>query len=544
VTVSFPVPFPRRESRLPCSAFPSSVARISKDRKPFVGDPALPKGTGTPPPEPQAAGLGAGGIDADARLLLALDVLEHGEGMYVLDHEFRFVLVNEAQERISGKPRTETIGRVLWEVFPGAADPSRKFWGEYHRVMRERVPARFEEYYPPLDVWMSVSAFPTRDGGIAVFFRDVSDIKRTERALREADRRKDEFLGMLSHELRNPLAPIRNAIYILNHADAAGDQARRARAIIQRQTEHLTRLVDDLLDVTRIARGKIELRRERADLAALVRRTADDFRSVMDHRGVALTVNVPDRAVWAEADPTRVAQVFGNLLGNAAKFTGRGGRVVVTLATTGESAEVRVRDTGIGIEPALLPHVFEPFVQSDRSLARTQGGLGLGLALVKGIVELHGGSVDAESAGVGTGAELIVRLPIVSPAVPARGAATAAERHGRRVLVVDDDEDSAESLAQLIELFGHTPEVVYDGPTALERARDNPPDVVLCDIGLPGMSGYDVARALRAQSPPNLQLIALTAHAQPDDLRQALEAGFDTHVAKPADPETIQRLLA
>jgi CheY-like chemotaxis protein/two-component sensor histidine kinase len=350
---------------------------------------------------------------------------------------------------------------------------------------------------------------------------------------------------MLSHELRNPLAPIRNAIYLLNHSDPGGEQARRARTILQRQTEHLTRLVDDLLDVTRIARGKIDLRRERVDLDAVVRRTADDLRSVMDQRGISLTVNTPGRPVWTDADPIRLAQVMGNLLGNAAKFTPRGGRVAVTLATAGEEAEIRVRDTGIGIERSLLPHVFDAFVQSERSDARGHGGLGLGLALVKGLVELHGGKVSAASAGPGTGAELVARIPIESPAVPARAAGERARsRRGRRVLVVDGDADAAETLAALVELFGHTAEVVHDGSVAIARARSDAPDVVLCELGLPGLSGFEVAQALRSDGPAGLRLVALSGYAQDDDLRRAIEAGFDAHVAKPADPAEIEKLLA
>jgi PAS domain S-box-containing protein len=515
------------------------MARISRQARPFARVAPVPERARAPTP-----GEAADGPAADAKLLLALDVLEHGDALLAVDADFRVILVNEMHERLSGRSRAETLGRVLWEVFPDAADRDRKYWSEYHRVMRDRVPSRFEEYHAPLDLWTSVSAFPTRQGGIAVLVRDVSDLKRSERALREADRRKDDFLGMLSHELRNPLAPIRNSIYILNHTDPGGEQARRARAVIQRQTEHLTRLVEDLLDVTRIARGKIELRRERVDLAAVVRRTVDDFRSVLDQRGIALVINIPDRSIWTDADPTRIAQVVGNLVGNASKFTPRAGRVVVTLATAGDHAEIRIRDTGVGIEPALLAQVFDPFVQAESSLERSQGGLGLGLALVKGIIELHHGSVHAESAGAGTGSEIVARLPIVSPAVPARSAGERTAPHGRRVLVVDDDADAAETLAQLVEMFGHTPEIVYDGPSALERVCARPPDAVICDIGLPGMSGYEVARALRRDGPPGLQLVAVSGFGDPEDLRLAVEAGFDAHVTKPADPAAIERLLA
>ena len=238
-------------------------------------------------------------------------------------------------------------------------------------------------------------------------------LRESEQSLREADRRKDEFLSMLSHELRNPLAPIRNSVYVLEHADPASEQGRRARAVIERQADHLTRLVDDLLDVTRIARGKIQLRRGRLDLRDAVLCAADDFRAVMDARGIAFHLAVPPAKTWVDADPTRLAQVVGNLLHNAAKFSRRGDVVTLSLDAVDGAAEIRVRDTGPGIDPALLPRVFEPFVQGERTLARTEGGLGLGLALVKGIAELHGGRVRAESAGEGAGAEFVVSLPLV-----------------------------------------------------------------------------------------------------------------------------------
>jgi PAS domain S-box-containing protein len=267
--------------------------------------------------------------------------------------------------------------------------------------------------------WRQFSCAPMRDAtgaitGVVAIARDVTESKRAEEALREADRRKDEFLGMLSHELRNPLAPIRNSIYLLRHAEPGGEQWVRAHAVIERQTEHLTRLVDDLLDVTRIARGKIELRRTRIDLREVVSHAAEDFRLLLRDRGVALVIDLPGLGIWAEVDATRITQVVGNLLHNAAKFTRRGDEVTLSLRPDGErEAEIRVRDTGVGIAPELLPRVFEAFVQRDRTLARSDGGLGLGLALVKGIAELHGGRVRAESAGEGAGAEFVVSLPLV-----------------------------------------------------------------------------------------------------------------------------------
>jgi signal transduction histidine kinase/CheY-like chemotaxis protein len=372
------------------------------------------------------------------------------------------------------------------------------------------------------------------------------DAERAARAVAdEHNRSKDEFLGMLSHELRNPLAPIRNSTYILQHADPASDKARHARSVIERQTEHLTRLVDDLLDITRIARGKVLLQLERVDLRDVVRRAADDAHLGIEQRGVRLKVELPPDSLWADADATRVTQIVGNLLNNAAKFTRPGGEIGVTLRDDGAVAEIGVRDTGVGIDPALLPTMFDPFVQGERTLARSEGGLGLGLALARGLAALHGGSVWAHSEGVGRGAEFVVTLPLAGPLVEERAPSGPPPRAptSRRVLVVDDNADAAESLAELIRLFGHDVSVAYDGPSALAKAREWRPDVVLCDIGLPGMTGYDVARAFRAADGGTMKLVAVSGYAQPEDVRRAVEAGFDAHVAKPPDPAEIARLF-
>jgi CheY-like chemotaxis protein/two-component sensor histidine kinase len=374
----------------------------------------------------------------------------------------------------------------------------------------------------------------------------VTDLKQAVQALRESDRRKDELLSVLSHELRNPLAPIRSAVFLLDRADPGSDGARRAREVIARQVGHLARLIDDLLDVSRIARGRIELRRSRVDLTELVRRAADDHRGVLGASGVELDVSLPTDAVAVDGDSTRLAQVLGSLLQNSAKFTGSGGRVTLSLSVEDGSAKVRVTDTGAGIEPALVGQVFEPFVQAERTLARTRGGLGLGLALVKGLVELHGGSVSARSDGPGAGAEFTVTLPLAGAAAPDHAAAV--ERPpatpARRVLVVDDNVDAAASLSDLVSHFGHTVEVVHDGPAAVARMREVRPDIVLCDIGLPGMDGYEVARAVRADAGlRDVRLVAVSGYAQAEDRERAARAGFDAHVAKPADPSTIARLL-
>jgi PAS domain S-box-containing protein len=406
--------------------------------------------------------------------------------------------------------------------------------------------------------WHITRVAPVRDGSGRISMwagtsTDVQDqreaaaaLRSANEQLRDADRRKDEFLGMLSHELRNPLAPIANALYILDRADANGPQARRAREVANRQVAHLTRLVDDLLDVTRIVRGRIELRCAELDLAALVRRTAEDHRALMQERGLELAVEAPPGPVLVNGDETRLAQVLGNLLHNSAKFTPSGGRVALTVAIEGGAAVIRVRDTGAGIEPALLDSVFEPFTQAQQTLARSEGGLGLGLALVKGLVASHGGEVTAASEGPARGAEVVVKLPLGARAAGARPATEAQRgaKRRRRVLVVDDNEDAAETLAELVELFGHEAEVAYDGPSAVAKARTSRPDLVLCDIGLPGMDGYAVARELRADRATGVQLVAVSGYARPEDVAKAARAGFDSHVAKPLDPEKLERVLA
>ena len=395
----------------------------------------------------------------------------------------------------------------------------------------------------------SVENIVAYDKALVAFIADFAESTlrraRDQEALRDADRRKDEFLSVLSHELRNPLAPIRTSIHLLNHAAPDAARAERARLVIERQSEHLARLVDDLLDVTRIARGKISLRREPVDVAASAALTAEDLRDEVTARGLELAVELPPERVIVEGDPTRLAQVVGNLLQNAAKFTPTGGRVTLSVRAERGAAELRVRDTGIGIAPDLLARVFDPFVQADRSLARTEAGLGLGLALVKGIAELHGGSVHAASAGPGAGAEFTVRLPLAAGASPSRREDDGAAPHAasRLVLVVDDNVDAADSLADLVQMLGHRTEVAYDGPSALEKARATRPDVVLCDLGLPGLSGYDVARALRTEH-PGMRLVAASGYAQPEDVARALEAGFEAHLPKPPDPDAIERLLA
>jgi PAS domain S-box-containing protein len=330
--------------------------------------------------------------------------------------DIRYLEVNPAFERHLGLRSADVVGKTLRELFP-ATEP--EWFDRYGGVASTGEPAHFEAAFGPLGKWFDVSAYRTEPRRVAVVFFEVTERKQALEALRESDRRKDEFLGMLSHELRNPLAPIRNSIYLLERAKPGTEVATRAREVIRRQTDHLTRLVDDLLDVTRIARGRIELRRSRVDLREIVARSAEDFRLLFQDHVVAFEVVVPDAKIWVDADATRITQVIGNLLNNSLKFTRRGDSVTLTVERANAYAEIRVRDTGAGIEPPLQPLVFEPFVQGERTLARTEGGLGLGLALVKGVIELHGGTVRVESAGMGYGAEFLVRLPLEGTAAAA-----------------------------------------------------------------------------------------------------------------------------
>jgi PAS domain S-box-containing protein len=444
----------------------------------------------------------------------------------------------------------EAVRERGWEPLVHPED-APAYLATYRRAAAERQPFRAEARVRRADGawrWIESSGVPRLSAtgdflGIAGSSPDITERKQAEAELLEADRHKTEFLSALSHELRNPLAPIRNSVYVLEHA-AEGEQAERARQVIERQTAHLARLVDDLLDVTRVANGKIELRRARVDARVVVRRTCDDHRSIFEARGIGLDVH-SSRPAWVDADPTRLAQMVGNLLQNAAKFSRQGSTVVVNVTATGSVARVSVRDEGLGIAPEVLPRLFKPFVQAEGGVSRSQGGLGLGLSLVKGLAELHGGTVRAQSAGLDKGAEFVIELPLTTPPVerPAELRARAVERP-LRILVVDDNQDAAQTLADVLGLEGHTTFVAMDGRGGLELARKQHPDVVICDIGLPDMDGHAFARAARADAElASSRLVALSGYAQPEDRQRALEAGFDEHLAKPADLDDLHRVL-
>lgn len=366
----------------------------------------------------------------------------------------------------------------------------------------------------------------------------------TEQRLIEADRRKSEFIGLLSHELRNPLEAIRGSVEILDMDAPLTESVQKCLAILRRQTSQLTRLVDDLLDVTRITQKKLQLQVQTLDLNELVCKLLDDDR-MLRQRGLVLARELRSAPVYVKGDAARLQQVVSNLLHNAAKFTPTGGRVKVALSVENEHAVLRVADTGYGMEAALLEVLFKPFMQADRTLAHGAGGLGLGLSVVKGIVELHHGEVSAHSLGAGQGSEFIIRLPLASglpvqPATPSRP-----EKKLRRLLIVDDNADIADMLREVLRHEGHQVEVAYSGIEALEKVRTQLPEFVLCDIGLPGMNGYEFAS--RVRNDPRLRsifLVAISGYAQPSDVAKALSAGFDEHLAKPLDPTRIARILA
>lgn len=383
-------------------------------------------------------------------------------------------------------------------------------------------------------------------------------LRHQAETLREVDRRKSEFLATLGHEMRNPLAPLWNAMRLLALRDASDAASAEIRDIIERQVEQLTRLADDLLDISRIAQGKIELRRERVDLAVVVAQAVQMSAPQLKARRHSFEVNAPAEPLWLDADPARLVQIMVNLLNNAAKYTEPGGQIWFTAERDGSDAVLRVHDTGIGIRPELLPHVFELFTQGEWT-ANSQDGMGIGLALVRRLVELHGGAITAASAGLGQGSEFVVRLPALSAEeagpTPAPGDAdkraagdsAAADRPKplcRRILIVDDNVDTARSLKMLLSMEGHEVEIAHDGLATLKVADSFRPDVILLDIGLPRMDGYEVARRLRER--PEMQkalLVALTGYGQDDDRRRSQEAGFSAHLVKPVKLEILQSLL-
>jgi PAS domain S-box-containing protein len=372
----------------------------------------------------------------------------------------------------------------------------------------------------------------------AIFAREEAARAEAE----AANRAKDQFLNMLSHELRNPLGVILNGIEVLDQTGSQEEGPGRVREVIRRQAHHLGKLLDDLLDVARVGQGKIDLRQRPLDLAELVAIACEDHRSRIERAGISLTVSLPAGIVGVAGDRTRLLQTIGNLLDNARKWTGAGGQIRVSLERAGPVAELRVRDTGTGIEPRMLGHIFDLFWQAQSSPGRSAGGLGIGLTLVRRLVELHGGTVEAVSDGPGRGSEFIVRLPVTKASVEARAnTATPIPAASRRILIIEDNAD-ARNMSQLgLELLGQSVSTASNGETGIQMALASPPDAVIVDIGLPGMDGYEVGKRLRAALGNGVRLVALTGYSQPEDRCRVREAGFDGHLVKPVVPADILR---
>jgi PAS domain S-box-containing protein len=454
----------------------------------------------------------------------------------------------EAGQGWSEGVHPDDLGRCL-ETYTTAFDARRPFTLEY------RLRRYDGEYRWVLDTGVPRFAPDGTFSGYIGSCIDITDRKRAEEEVRESDRRKEEFLAVLAHELRNPLASIQTALDLMREAGTPGGAIETERAVMERQVRHLTRLVDDLLDVSRISRGRIELQMEVVDLAAAVNQAVETVLPQARERGEGLEVTLPEGPVWLRADPARLEQVLINLLTNAVKYTDPGGRIALTAERSEGGVVVRVRDTGIGIEPEMLPRVFDLFVQGERRPDRSRRGVGIGLGLVKTLVEMHGGSVTADSQGPGTGSEFTVRLPVLAgkpaeaggaPRPPSPGPEAPAALPRRRVLIVDDNAVAADGLGRLLTLaFGQDVRVVYDGPSALEAAGPFRPEVVLLDLGMAVMDGYEVAVRLRQQPEcAGALIVAVSGWGQEEDRRRSREAGFDLHLVKPVSATTVRELLA
>ena len=473
--------------------------------------------------------------------------------IFMLDPEGKIASWNSGAELIKGYRAEEVLGRHFSIFYPG--DAIARGWPE-HELRMAQAEGRFEDegWRVRKDgsvFWANVIITPLYSGdkelrGFAKITRDLTERKRIE-MLEETDLRRNEFLAMLSHELRNPLAPIRNALSVMRMNGVNPSALSWARTVLDRQVEHLSRLVDDLLDVSRIAIGKITLQREPLEIAQVVTSAVESSQPLIDSREHILEVQLPDEPLRIEGDLTRLSQVVLNLLNNAAKFTPKGGHLRLTVERDGEMAAIRVHDTGIGISADLLPNVFDLFTQGDRSLDRTEGGLGIGLTMVQRLVKLHGGSVEVRSEGSGLGSEFIVRLPLLTVPAPAPlpQRAGSGPASSRRVLVVDDNRDATETLELLLQLWGHEVRSALNGTEALSLAVEFRPEIILLDIGLPGMSGYEVARQLRKL--PGFRdvfIVAVTGYGQDRDRIHSQEAGFGHHLVKPVQPEVLQELIA
>jgi two-component system CheB/CheR fusion protein len=453
--------------------------------------------------------------------------------------------------RLFGYSAAEMVGETVERMIPPELI-------EYHRAIVDRV--RRGESVEPFEttrickdgsrVFVSVRISPIRNPngeviGISATDRDITDLKETERRLLEADRQKNVFIAMLGHELRNPLSAICAASGILRVAGDDSENIERAERILERQTAHMTRLLDGILDLSRIIQGKIELKKEVVDLAETCRAVAEDVEYRTRDRDLSFEYELPNEPIWIEGDNVRLAQIVDNILSNAVKYSKDGASILLELKTSNQVAVLRVMDNGSGITPELLPHVFELFKQSDKSMDRAFGGLGIGLTLVRALTELHGGTATAFSEGQDKGAELRIELPTTLK-VPTGSQPSNGEPLGTlRVLVIEDNRDAADALQLVLELNGHDVLVCYDGPSGLSVAKQHQPDIVLCDLGLPEMSGFEVARAFRASRRlKKTRLIAMTGYGRAEDRARCLESGFDAHMTKPVDLDELHKMFA
>jgi PAS domain S-box-containing protein len=490
-------------------------------------------------------------LAANERELAAIYAHVPGILFYVAvgpDEEFRFLSMSDGGLTAMGLPRERVVGSRVRDVIP--APSCDMVLDHYREAIRTGRTVRWEEesIYPAGRRHGEVAVTPLYDSRGAPtrligIVHDITERKAAETALSEADARKTDFIAAMSHELRNPLAAICANLAVLDLAAGDSQSAIRSRAIVGRQVAHMTRLVDDLLDITRITRGTIELQRESLELGALVGRALEEHQAAFAIRDLACQIELPAKSLWLDADPARLTQVIGNLLSNALRFTPPRGRVAVSLAEEDGAAVLRVRDTGVGIEADLLDVLFVPFKRAHRPLDGNPG-LGLGLALVKSIVELHGGTVAAASDGLDRGTEVLVRIPLAPPPVLQESTLPERTTGARRVLVIEDHHFIAEGLRTLLELLGHEVRVAFDGPSGIAAARAFRPNVIFCDLGLPGMSGYEVARLIRNGGPNPTVLVALSGYVLAQDRERASAAGFAHHIAKPTSVAELERVIA